>query len=124
MSLDELNKAFDSTFLLSPLPGIKIATEAIDLARKAGDSLGLARFMLRQAACYQMLDNSDSALITFRGSLLIAEKLKNPSLIARCRNGLANYYLRQEEYQKAYYQLTEALKAAEKAGTNILPTHL
>lgn len=114
--LDELNKAFDSTFLLSPLTGIKIATEAIDLTRKAGDSLGLARFMLRQAACYQMLDNSDSALITFRGSLLIAEKLKNPSLIAKCRNGLANYYLRQEEYQKAYYQLTEALKAAEKAG--------
>ncbi len=116
VQLDELNKAFDSTFLLSPLTGIKIAKEAIDLARKAGDSLGLARFMLRQAACYQMLDNSDSALMTFRGSLLIAEKLKNPSLIAKCRNGLANYYLRQEEYQKAYYQLTEALKAAENAG--------
>jgi tetratricopeptide (TPR) repeat protein len=114
--VEKLNKAFDSTFLNNPSMGIKIAGEAINLTRRNGDSLIMVRFMLRQAACYQMLDKSDSALITFRSSLAIAEELGNPSLIAKCRNGLANYYLRKEEYQTAMIHLTEALKAAEKAG--------
>jgi tetratricopeptide (TPR) repeat protein len=114
--VDELTTAFDSTFLNNPAMGVKIAQEAIQLTRNSGDSISMVRFMLRQAACYQMLDKSDTALSTFRSSLAIAEKMKNHSLIAKCRNGLANYYLRKEEYQSATHQLTEALKSAEKAG--------
>ncbi len=114
--VEKLNRAFDSTFLNNPSMGVKIAGEAIELTRNSGDSISMVRFMLRQAACYQMLDKSDTALSTFRSSLAIAEKMKDQSLIAKCRNGLANYYLRKEEYPSATYQLTEALKAAEKAG--------
>ncbi|MHC1774460.1 MAG: tetratricopeptide repeat protein [Lentimicrobium sp.] len=116
--VEKLNRAFDSSFLNNPSMGVKIAGEAIELTRNSGDSISQVRFMLRQAACYQMLDKSDTALSTFRGSLAIAEKMKNQSLIAKCRNGLANYYLRKEEYHSATHQLTEALKAAEKAGDN------
>jgi tetratricopeptide (TPR) repeat protein len=112
----KLSKAYDSTYLNNPSMGIKIAGEAIILTRNSGDSNTMVRFMLRKAACYQMLDKSDTALTTFRSSLAIAEKLRNPSLIAKCRNGLANYYLRKEVYQTAMIHLTEALKAAEKAG--------
>jgi tetratricopeptide (TPR) repeat protein len=114
--VEKLTKAFDSAFLNNPSVGITIAGEGINLTRNTGDSLLMVRFMLRKAACYQMLDKSDTALITFRSSLAIAEELGNPSLIAKCRNGLANYYLRKEEYQTAMVHLTEALKAAEKSG--------
>ena len=111
-----LNKAFDTTFLNNPEMGVKIAGEAINLTRESGDSISKVRFMLRQAACFQMLDLSDTALNTFQRSLSISEILKNQSLIAKCRNGMANYYLRKEEYKTAMHHLTEALKAAENAG--------
>lgn len=116
--LGKLNRAFDSLFLNNPSMGAEIAEEAIALTRYSGDSISMVKFMLRQAACFQMLDKSDTALLAFRNSLEIAEKLRNQSLIARCRNGLANYYLRKEDYTSAIWQLTEALKAAEKAGDN------
>ena len=74
-----LNKAFDTTFLNNPEMGVKIAGEAINLTRESGDSISKVRFMLRQAACFQMLDLSDTALNTFQRSLSISEILKNQS---------------------------------------------
>lgn len=68
---------------------------------------------LKKAGEFQSVDKSDSALNLYNKALDIAINLNNHSFISKCKNGIANHYLRKEDYSNAIKYLTEALKSAE-----------
>ncbi len=108
--LDSLEKVYWK----SPQTGLQMALEIQKDAAESGDSLGYARASLKIAGCYQMLDSSSASLYHYNTALRIASELGNDSLEARVRNGIANHYLRKEDYREAILQLTEALKVSER----------
>lgn len=71
---------------------------------------------LRKAGNFQTADESDSSIYYYRKALYKASKINHHSFIAKTRNGIANYYLRREEYPQAVRYLTSALKSAVLAG--------
>jgi len=109
----ELLKQLDTSFQANPRQGLILACS---IAEVAPDSITMTRALLKKASCYQMLNMADSAFLCYRQLLEITAQLGNDSLQARVFNGLANYYLRKEEYPKAMFYLTRALHFAEQAG--------
>lgn len=112
--LKEIFKKLDMEFWEDPTQGSLLADTAIALAGKTGDSTYLAKGLLKKASCLQMLDRADSSLWNYQLALKVSERIHNDSLVAKCKNGIANFYLRKEDYQQAMNYLTEALKVAEK----------
>jgi tetratricopeptide (TPR) repeat protein len=72
-------------------------------------------WMLKAGAC-QTDDRTDSAIYYYSLALKSAERLNNRSFVARTKNGIANCYLRKEDYSKAIVYLTEALREAQLSG--------
>jgi tetratricopeptide (TPR) repeat protein len=95
---------------------VELADSAIYYSSALGDSALLARSLMKKGGSYQSLDISDSALIFFKQGLSIAEGIRNDSLVARTKNSIANFYLRQEDYPEAMLYLTDALTIAERIG--------
>lgn len=69
-----------------------------------------------KAGAYQTDDRTDSAIYYYSLALKSAERLNNRSFVARTKNGIANCYLRKENYTKAIIYLTEALREAQLSG--------
>ncbi|HLN52329.1 MAG TPA: tetratricopeptide repeat protein [Lentimicrobium sp.] len=74
------------------------------------------RALLDKGGNFQENDQTDSALYYYHKALDIASSLKNQSYIAKSKNGIANCYLRSEDYPKAMVYLVDALKSAELSG--------
>jgi tetratricopeptide (TPR) repeat protein/DNA-binding CsgD family transcriptional regulator len=116
LRLRQILKSLDTDFWEDPNRSLGPAGEAVALAERTHDSSDLARALLKKAGCFQILDRADSALAYYQAGLGVAEALRNDSLLAKSKNGIANYYLRKEDYPAATRYLTEALKSSEKAG--------
>jgi tetratricopeptide (TPR) repeat protein len=93
-----------------------ISSSEQDQARTAQDSIRVAKKLLKTAGLLMQQEKTDSALLAYKEALAMADALRNDSLIAKSRNGIAGYYLRHENYPKAIEYLTSALKSSEKAG--------
>lgn len=72
--------------------------------------------LLKKAGAFQLQDRTDSAIYYYDQALKIGERLNNRSFIAKTKNGIANCYLRKEDYTKAIVYLTEALREAQLSG--------
>lgn len=90
----------------------KLNTTSVDNSQITSDITDY----IRKAGNFQMADQSDSSIFYYRKALYKASKIHDHSFIAKTRNGIANYYLRREEYPQAVKYLTDALKSAEIAG--------
>jgi len=71
---------------------------------------------MKKAGSFQMADVSDSSIYYYRKALSLASGTGDHSLVAKAKNGIANYYLRREEYTQAVKYLTDAMQSAELAG--------
>ncbi len=114
--LDYLLEALDTLSWQNPETGHRYASEAIQIAVMTNDSLRLAQALLKKAGCFQTQDVSDSALIFFKQGLKVAESIRKDSLVAKIKNGIANFYLRREDYPEAMKYLTDALTISERVG--------
>ena len=112
----ELLKQLDTVFQSNPRQGLILASKLQAISVRQNDSLLLAKTLLKKASCFQTLNMEDSALSCYTELKELAVGLRNDSIHTRINNGLANYYLRREEYPKAMFYLCRALEYAEKSG--------
>lgn len=116
VKLHELFKKLDSTYWEHARNNLIIINNAIITAKQIGDSSLLAEAMFNKGKILQVMDKNDSAFIIYGRALAIAEKIPNDTLVARVKNGMANYYWKKGNYYEAMSFYTDALKISERIG--------
>lgn len=109
-------KELDNLLIAQPDMGLRLADTLIREALNYADTPLVINLILKKASWYQSHEMPDSAITYYRKALIPAGYLRNDSLLARCYNGLANHYLRKEDYRQATHFLVKALEKAERAG--------
>lgn len=80
--------------------------KAIELNNTKNDTIGLLYNMRNLGEIYFKRDQNDSALILFKKSLLLAEKIGNKKLISSVKLNIAEFYLFKNDYMKSLETLS------------------
>ncbi len=90
---------------------------AADYFMRIGSVRGQAGTMLNLAALNQMRGNADEVRRNYEEALVLGEKARDETIISNALNGLAFYYLKRDELERAESFLTRAGETAEKSGS-------
>ncbi len=102
----------------NPDKGLSTADEALQLAKKLNNPLGMAHAYHGKGACYYTKANYDSSLYFLRLGLAIFEKANQSQFIARSLNRIGSCYLSLSDYKAALSEFQKMLVIADEDKTN------
>ena len=102
----------------NPDKGLSAADEALQLAKKLNNPLGMAHAYHGKGACYYTKANYDSSLYFLRLGLAIFEKARQPQFVARSLNRIGSCYLSLSDYKAALSEFQKMLVIADEDKTN------
>ncbi len=117
MKADELNARGIESFDRSDLPGaLRLHSEALELARRAGDAYLESRCLCNAGNVHSETGNLTAALDCYGRAIAIAKRLGYQKGIANYLGNIGQVHIRRGEYALAGERIGEALAISRKVG--------